>query len=367
MRIAILHYTKPPVIGGVERVIRGHAAVLQSRGHHVTLWSAADSARFESELATDGDSSLDAVIVHNVFTMPFDLGWTRRLHELAAIHSGVRWINWVHDVAAVNPNYAHLSWGKPELKLLTTPPRAVHVAVSELRRTEYLRVTELDPSLCRVVPNGVDVAGCLGLTERVTKWVLEMQLWDRDLVFLHPTRMLRRKNIELGVRLVSDLRDRGLNPAYLVTGACDPHQTDGMLYASELLGLMTDLNVADRVFFLSDGGEVSDQDLQGLYAISDALFFPSFSEGFGLPVIEAGLHGLPVYCSGIPAHLEVGGEFAHLFEIGSPLAQIGAAIVGDSQVQARAFRRKQLAAKVDWTRICMAHIEPLLNGTSINS
>lgn len=363
MRIAILHYTKPPVIGGVERVIRDQAVALQAEGHDVTLWSADDSSAFDLGVATDRGRFFDAVIVHNVFTMPFNLDWTRRLHVLAAAHPEIRWINWVHDVAAVNPNYAHLPWETPEMNLLSTPPQALHVAVSEVRRAEYLRVTQLHQSQCRVIPNGVDVASCLGLTDRVAAWVQQWQLWDRDLVLLHPTRMLRRKNIECGIRVVAELRSQGLNVAYLVTGAGDPHQADGLLYASELLALAVELKVQENVFFLSEHGEVSDQDIRGLYAVSDGLFFPSFSEGFGLPVLEAGLHGVPVFCSDIPAHREVGGDFAHFFAIHAPSADIACAITENHAVRARIRRRNQLAAKVDWSRICVAYIEPLLNGT----
>ena len=367
MRIAILHFTKPPVIGGVERVIRDQSAALKLCGYEVTLWSADESSAFSVELSCDSRRSIDVAIVHNVFTMPFNLAWTRSLHEMAATHPKVRWINWVHDVAAVNPNYAHLPWELPEVKLLTTPPRALHVAVSEVRRADYLRVTQLDESECRVIPNGVDVASCLGLTDRVASWVQQWQLWDRDLVLLHPTRMLRRKNIEMGIRLIAEMRSRGSNAAYLVTGACDPHQADGLRYAAELRAFAEELGVNENLYFLSEGDEVSDQDIRGLYAISDALFFPSFSEGFGLPVLEAGLHGVPVFCSDIPAHREVGGRFAHFFAIDAQEAEVAHLIASSQEVVQRVSRRKQLAAKVDWARICMAYIEPLLNGIDHNS
>jgi glycosyltransferase involved in cell wall biosynthesis len=46
MRIAILHYSKPPVIGGVERVIGEQAAALRRLGHEVKLWSADESSAF---------------------------------------------------------------------------------------------------------------------------------------------------------------------------------------------------------------------------------------------------------------------------------------------------------------------------------
>jgi glycosyltransferase involved in cell wall biosynthesis len=50
---------------------------------------------------------------------------------------------------------------------------------------------------------------------------------------------------------------------------------------------------------------LSDDDVRSLYQMADALFFPSRQEGYGLPLIEAALHGVPVFCSDIPAHREV--------------------------------------------------------------
>jgi len=51
----------------------------------------------------------------------------------------------------------------------------------------------------------------------------------------------------------------------------------------------------------------SDRKLAGLLRGADSLLMPSFAEGFGMPVAEALSVGVPVICSDIPAHHEVGG------------------------------------------------------------
>jgi glycosyltransferase involved in cell wall biosynthesis len=55
-------------------------------------------------------------------------------------------------------------------------------------------------------------------------------------------------------------------------------------------------------------GYVSDEDLGHLYATATALVFPSWYEGFGLPVLEAMGLGCPVICSDRTSLPEVGGD-----------------------------------------------------------
>jgi len=68
--------------------------------------------------------------------------------------------------------------------------------------------------------------------------------------------------------------------------------------------------VADRIRFL---GFVSDDDLLNLYNACELFCFPSFYEGFGLPVLEAMACGAAVACSNTSAVPEVADGAALLF------------------------------------------------------
>ena len=64
--------------------------------------------------------------------------------------------------------------------------------------------------------------------------------------------------------------------------------------------------------------EASDIDLWEEYHASDALIANSSAEGFGLPLIEASLSGLPLIVNRIPPFQEIAGNQAFYFESGLP-------------------------------------------------
>jgi len=69
-----------------------------------------------------------------------------------------------------------------------------------------------------------------------------------------------------------------------------------------------------RLFWLQG---LSDADLTELYSASCALIAASEAEGFGLPLIEAAQHKLPIIARDIPVFREVAGEYAYYFQGGA--------------------------------------------------
>jgi glycosyltransferase involved in cell wall biosynthesis len=70
-------------------------------------------------------------------------------------------------------------------------------------------------------------------------------------------------------------------------------------------------DLQDRVIFT---GFVTDQELSGLYNNASLYVFPSLSEGFGLPPLEAMAHGLPVVSSNATCMPEILGDAAIYFD-----------------------------------------------------
>ena len=66
-------------------------------------------------------------------------------------------------------------------------------------------------------------------------------------------------------------------------------------------------NLSERVIFTKS---VSSEEIKALYSKSEAFIYPSFYEGFGIPILEAMRAGTPVITSGLGATKEVAGDAA---------------------------------------------------------
>jgi glycosyltransferase involved in cell wall biosynthesis len=65
---------------------------------------------------------------------------------------------------------------------------------------------------------------------------------------------------------------------------------------------------------------LSNEDLRAAYSLAQALIFPSLTEGFGWPVLEAQACGCPVFATGREPMTEVGGTAAVYFDPEEPAA-----------------------------------------------
>ncbi|WP_010488181.1 glycosyltransferase family 4 protein [Pseudomonas sp. S9] len=87
----------------------------------------------------------------------------------------------------------------------------------------------------------------------------------------------------------------------------------------------------NRRLFMFNG--LDDAGLEYAYSHSRALVFPSYVEGFGLPLVEAMQRGLPAMASAIPVFEEIGGDFMAYFQLDQPASL--AALVETFEQQGR--------------------------------
>lgn len=72
--------------------------------------------------------------------------------------------------------------------------------------------------------------------------------------------------------------------------------------------------------------DANDRELNYLYKSANALIFASRAEGFGLPLVEAMQHALPVLASDIEVFREIGGDSIDYFRVDDPESLIRAVI-----------------------------------------
>ncbi|MDE3175539.1 MAG: glycosyltransferase family 4 protein [Pseudomonadota bacterium] len=108
--------------------------------------------------------------------------------------------------------------------------------------------------------------------------------------------------------------------------------------------------------FLAEASDLTDAGLARLMADSAALVAPSFTEGFGLPVVECLAAGAPAIISDISAHREVGAGYAMFADaIDGPAWVAAVEALAD---EASEFRREALARIAGYQPLTWAaHVE----------
>jgi glycosyltransferase involved in cell wall biosynthesis len=253
----------------------------------------------------------------------------------------------VHDVSFLE--YPQYFTRFRAMQLRSTVKRTVQSAArvltpSEFSRRAILRHYRLDENKVVVVPNAVSSA---------------FRPIDRQVA---AEAVQRRFNISGPfVLTVGDLQPRknhlGLVRAFADLLNSHPHLPHRLVfvgketwYSKELHRAIRSSGIAERVVCT---GFVGDEDLLQFYGACDLFVFPSFYEGFGLPILEAMACGRAVACSSSTAMPEVADAAALLFDPASTseMARAMADVLLDAELRARLERlATHRAALFSWER-----------------
>jgi glycosyltransferase involved in cell wall biosynthesis len=397
-RILLVHYTTPQVLGGVEQVMAAHAAALVAAGKEVAVLAGrggakprgvrtirvaeADSRHPAVERALAALSSgvrppehdalvarllakirphvvrADRVVVHNAMTMPLNLALTQALASLAREEPS-RFIAWTHDISYFDERYAALRReGAPWDLVTRAVPGVRYVAVSGERAQQLSQLTGLPRRAIEVVTNGVDVGEVLGLAPSGLHLAQRLRLFDADPLLLLPVRLTRRKRVEAAIDATAALRRRGRAAMLVVTGTAGPHDASNRAYLADLAARAK--NVEGVHLLASLGLRIRYGTVVDLYALADVLVFPSESEGFGIPMLEAGLHRMPIVCSDIPALRETGGDDPIYVPPDADGEVIADAI--ERALDTPVMRMRARAREHAWPRVLRERVLPVILG-----
>lgn len=214
------------------------------------------------------------------------------------------------------PGGAIDAWSDPLHRLLYLARRAARVVcISATTRQDLMRSIPLPPEK-------VSIVRCANL---LPKWApvgtAVSELPEKYFLFVGSRQV--RKNFDGTIRALAPLLQRGDGLKLVCTGQLNIWERD-LVDALDLTGRVTGLNL-------------SDAELVTAYERAIALVFPSFYEGFGLPVLEAMACGCPVIASNTSSLPEVAGDAALLIDPanGAELLSAATRISGDQALRAR--------------------------------
>jgi glycosyltransferase involved in cell wall biosynthesis len=241
----------------------------------------------------------------------------------------------VHDLIYARFPEAHSGIRDKGMRVLV--PQAARrsdrvIADSHSTRDDLVQMLGVPAARIDVVPLGLGgVKRETPLPERETR--ANLQLGDRR-VLLSLSAKRPHKNLPALIGALARIPAER-RPLLVLPGYPTWHE-------AELRARAAADGVAEDVRFL---GWLSGEELEGLWALTEAFVFPSLYEGFGLPVLEAMARGVPVACSNASSLPEVAGDAALLFDPHdeSAIAEALQRLLGDEalreQLRARGLAR----------------------------
>lgn len=333
--ISILHYSALPVIGGVELTVDIHAKLLKEKNFKVNIIAGDGKPdKFIPELKSsyykgmlpkilkgktpeDFNSEVQKVkkkilkalegtnilIVHNLFTMHFNLVATAALTELS---KKIETIGWVHDLSYVDPTYNLPPPGNSPLKfIVNSSPGIKWVTVTNYRKDLLSDFFDLKKDTIEVIHDGIDPY--VILPPDMKKTAKKLKILDYYPVAIFPSRLTRRKNFELAIDIISKLKG---NPLLLLSAPPDPHNPTFVSYKNELKKRAKEKGT--KLIMFAEHCPI--KDIETFYFLGDFLLIASKMEGFGMPAIEASLFRMPAALSNIPPLREIEKHFkSHMF------------------------------------------------------
>lgn len=277
--------------------------------------------------------------------------WVRAdlVHSLAStgpgrLAGGPPRVTTVHDLHYAVAPEAHFGLRGLGMRLLV--PAAVRasrrvIADSQATKDDVVRFIGTDPGAIDVVHLATTLPPADFAATPEPELRERLGLGDRPLL-LSLAAKRPHKNVEGLIDALAQIPSER-RPLLVVPGYETEHEATLLTRAAER-------GVADEVRF---PGWLSRADVEGLWRACTAHVFPSFYEGFGLPVLEAMARGVPGACADRASMPEVAGDAALLFDPSEP-DEIRSAVerlLSDEQLRAR-LRDAGLAraATFSWER-----------------
>jgi glycosyltransferase involved in cell wall biosynthesis len=350
MRIGLnLIFLVPGETGGMETIARELIPAMRAATDD-------ELVAFVNEESRDEDFGADdqvVVPVHARSRPQWVLGEQRHLPRLAAgcdvLHSlgstapargpfrRVVTINDLHYRTMPEAHFGLRALGMHVLVPLAARTSHMILTISHAARADIVRLLGVPPGKVRVVYPGIALPGAAATAEAE----LRRRHWLEDRPVLLALSAKRPHKNLMGLLEALALLPVERRPVLVLPGYPTEHEVQ-LRERAHALGVNGDVR------FL---GWTSEADTEGLMALATAFVHPAFSEGFGLPPVEALARGLPVACSDIPVLREVMGDDARYFDPGSPRS------IADALADVLARPHGARASRFTWEAAAKATLE----------
>lgn len=215
----------------------------------------------------------------------------------------------IHDLAFEHlpETFNRRSWMQLRLTVRSTVRRAAQIiTVSEYSRQDIIKTYGVTPELVRVTPEAASANFKPVTSEIELQKIREIYGLERDYI-LSLCSIQPRKNLVRLIEAYSLLRQshpEGKLPQLVLAGKRGWLDNETMR-AAQSGELSSDIRFT---------GYVADEHLSSLYSGAICFVYPSYFEGFGLPILEAMKCGTPVIAGDRTSIPEVAGEAALLFD-----------------------------------------------------
>ncbi len=133
------------------------------------------------------------------------------------------------------------------------------------------------------------------------------QKWSLpDGFLLYVGALNENKNVKIILEALNQLKGKFDLPLVIVG--------KGDAYKKALIYYATKHNLLRQLIFASDINDPTPLELSSIYQLASVFIFPSFYEGFGIPILEARFSGTPVIASNSSCLEEAGGEDSLYFD-----------------------------------------------------
>lgn len=190
------------------------------------------------------------------------------------------------------------------------------MAISEETKKHIVEIYGTEPSKIDVIYQSCNPIFNVIETEEKKEEVRLKYILPKKF-FLHVGTIIERKNL-LNICKAMNLIKSEVDIPLVVVG-------NGSAYKEKVKEYIRQNGLEDRIIFMSEvliaAGKkpfVETEDFPSLYQLAATMIYPSFYEGFGMPIIEAMSGGVPVITSTTSCLPEIGGPAAFLASPDSP-------------------------------------------------